>query len=398
MALPTPVQASCSPPAPWPRWVAWGALAVVVGLLLWWHALVLAPFVLSLALAYVLEPGVSALTRRGLPRMVSTAVCLMAAVLLGLLLVLLLVPIVVDLAPMLRQQLPDIAARLWHGVVPWLEQAGVRVPQELSDLRPWVVKQFNTHGDQWAGTLLSSLRMGGSMLLTMTGLAVLVPMLAFYWLMDWGSLMGRARAMVPPRWIGPIDNFLNEADDVLGGYLRGQLLVMLILAAYYSVGLMLFGFNLALPIGVFTGLAVFIPYLGFGLGLILALFSGLLQFAADPGGSGLWWPLMAVGVVYGLGQFIESFFLTPRLVGERIGLHPVGVIFVLMLFGQWLGFVGILMALPVSALLMVVLRRLVALYRGSAIFKSAPPGEAETAAALADAPAVPGNQAPGPRP
>lgn len=398
MAPPTPVQVSYPPSSPWPRWVGWGALAIVVGLLLWWHALVLAPFVLSLALAYVLEPGVSALTRRGLPRMVSTAVCLLAAVLLVLLLVLLLVPIVVDLAPMLRQQLPDIAARVWHNVVPWVEQAGVRVPQELSDLKPWVVKQFNTHGEQWAGTLLSSLRMGGSLLLTMMGLAVLVPMLAFYWLMDWGSLIPRARAMVPPRWVAPIDSFLHEADDVLGGYLRGQLLVMLILAAYYSVGLMLFGFNLALPIGVFTGLAVFIPYLGFGLGLILALFSGLLQFAADPGGSGLWWPLMAVGVVYGLGQFIESFFLTPRLVGERIGLHPVGVIFVLMLFGQWLGFVGILMALPVSALLMVVLRRLLGMYRASGLFRAPPVIEPEAAAALADAPATPRDEAPGARP
>lgn len=363
-----------------------GAFAVVAALLLWWHALVLAPFVLSLALAYVLEPGVSALTRRGFPRMAATAVCLLGAVLLGLLLLLLLVPIVVDLAPMLREQLPEITGRLWHGLVPWLEQMGVRVPQELSDLRPWIVKQFNTHGERWAGTLLSSLRVGGSLLLTLSGLAVLVPVLAFYWLQDWPMLMARARAMVPPRWRAPIDGFIAEADEVLGGYLRGQIFVMLILAVYYSVGLMLFGFNLALPIGVFTGLAVFIPYLGFGLGLILALFSGLLQFAAEPGTAGLWWPLTAVGVVYGVGQFVESFFLTPRLVGERIGLHPAGVIFVLMLFGQWLGFVGILMALPVSALLMVVLRRALILYRGSTLFRDGPPPEPETAAALADAP------------
>ena len=372
-------------PSPWPRWLGLGAFTVVAGLLLWWHALVLAPFVLSLALAYVLEPGVSALTRRGLPRMVSTAVCLLGAVLLGLFLVLLLVPIVVDLAPMLREQLPEIAGRLWHSLVPWLEQMGIRVPQEISDLRPWVVKQFNTNGERWAGTLLSSLRMGGSLLLTLSGLAVLVPVLAFYWLQDWPSLMSRARSMVPPRWRGPMDGFMTEADEVLGGYLRGQILVMLILAVYYSVGLMLFGFHLALPIGVFTGLAVFIPYLGFGLGLILALFSGLLQFAAEPGSTSLWWPLVAVGVVYGLGQLIESFFLTPRMVGERIGLHPAGVIFVLMLFGQWLGFVGILMALPVSALLMVVVRRTIVLYRGSRLFKTGPEPEPEAAAALADA-------------
>lgn len=396
--MPLSPQAQTSPsPSPWPRWLGLSALALAAGLLLWWHALVLAPFVLSLALAYVLEPGVSALARRGVPRAAGTALCLLAAILLGMLLLLLLVPIVVDLAPMLREQLPEIAGRLWHGLVPWLEQMGVRVPQELSDLRPWVVKQFNTNGERWAGTLLSSLRMGGGVLLTMSGLAVLVPVLAFYWLADWPNLMGRARSLVPPLWRQPIDGFIAEADEVLGGYLRGQIMVMLILAVYYSVGLMLFGFNLALPIGVFTGLAVFIPYLGFGLGLILALFSGLLQFAADPGSAGLWWPLVAVGVVYGLGQFIESFFLTPRLVGERIGLHPAGVIFVLMLFGQWLGFVGILMALPVSALLMVVLRRLMVLYRHSRLFRSEPSHDATEVLLEAD-PAEPGEQHRGERP
>jgi predicted PurR-regulated permease PerM len=179
--------------------------------------------------------------------------------------------------------------------------------------------------------------------------------------------MGLARDLVPLPWRSGVDGFLAEADEMLGHYLRGQILVMLILAAYYSVALMLFGFDLALPIGVFTGLAVFIPYLGFGLGLVLALLAGVLQFSADPSG-GLWWPVMAVAVVYGLGQLIESMLLTPRLVGERIGLHPAGVIFVLMLFGQWLGFVGVLMALPVSALLMVVLRRGVQRYRRSRLY------------------------------
>src|SRR6218665_610380 len=131
MPLSPPPQPSYQP-SPWPRWLGITALAVVAGLLLWWHALILAPFVLSLALAYVLEPGVSALTRRGLPRVLSVSVCLLGAMLLGLLLVLLLVPIVVDLAPMLKEQLPEIAGRLWHGLVPWLDQMGVRVPQELS--------------------------------------------------------------------------------------------------------------------------------------------------------------------------------------------------------------------------------------------------------------------------
>jgi predicted PurR-regulated permease PerM len=153
----------------------------------------------------------------------------------------------------------------------------------------------------------------------------------------------------------------------MGRYLRGQLLVMLSLAGFYSVGLLLFGFDLALPIGVFTGLAVFIPYLGFGLGLVLALLSGLLQAAGD--GGSLWWPLVGVAVVYGLGQLLESLLLTPRWVGEQIGLHPVAVILVLMLFGQWLGFVGVLLALPVSALGMVLLTRARRAYQRSGWFQ-----------------------------
>jgi predicted PurR-regulated permease PerM len=158
-----------------------------------------------------------------------------------------------------------------------------------------------------------------------------------------------------------------DCDTVLGEYLRGQLLVMLALAVFYAVGLSLFGLDLAFPIGVFTGLAVFVPYLGFGLGLVLALLAGLLQFS--PGHA-----LLMVAVVYGLGQLVESFVLTPRLVGERIGLHPLAVILALMAFGQLLGFVGVLIALPASAVLLVALRRLREQYFQSQLYAATDPG------------------------
>ena len=148
---------------------------------------------------------------------------------------------------------------------------------------------------------------------------------------------------------------------MLGQYLRGQLLVMVILAVYYSLGLALFRFDLALPVGVFTGLAIFIPYVGFGLGMLLALVAGLLQFASLYG-------LVAVAVVYGLGQVLESFVLTPRLVGERIGMNPLMVIFALLAFGQLFGFVGVLIALPLSALLVVAARRLRLAYLDSRMY------------------------------
>ena len=152
---------------------------------------------------------------------------------------------------------------------------------------------------------------------------------------------------------------------MLGQYLRGQLLVMLILARFYSIGLALFGLDLALPIGIFTGLAVFVPYLGFGLGLILATLAGFLEFAATAGPAKA---LIMVAVVYGLGQVIEGFYLTPRLVGKRIGLHPLAVIFALLAFGQLLGFVGVLIALPASAVLLVAMRRVRAGYMASDLY------------------------------
>jgi predicted PurR-regulated permease PerM len=143
-------------------------------------------------------------------------------------------------------------------------------------------------------------------------------------------------------------------------------MVMVILAVFYSVGLALFGLDLALPIGVFTGLAIFVPYLGFGLGLVLALFAGLLEFSAT---SGVGYALGMVAVVYGLGQMVESLFLTPRLVGERIGLHPLAVIFALLAFGQLFGFVGVLIALPVSAVLLVAMRRAKSGYIASGLYR-----------------------------
>ena len=175
-----------------------------------------------------------------------------------------------------------------------------------------------------------------------------------------------------------MQGFLDETDEVLGQYLRGQLLVMGVLAVFYTVGLALVGLKLALPIGVFTGLAVFIPYLGFGLGLVLALLAAVLQFQAVLG-------VALVGVVYAVGQVVESMYVTPRLLGERIGLHPIAVIFALMAFGHLLGFVGVLIALPASAVLLVGMRRAKARYLRSEMYLEGAPAAAAAAPAKDDA-------------
>lgn len=194
------------------------------------------------------------------------------------------------------------------------------------------------------------------------GNLTLIPLALYYLLLDWEHFIGTLYKFVPLRMRDSVSSFFQEADAVLGQYLRGQLLVMTIMALFFSIGLMLFGLDLAWPIGIFTGLAMFVPYVGFAIGLLMAFVVGVMQL-------GLAKATIMVLVVYGAGQVTESFFLTPRLVGERIGLHPLAVIFALLAFGQLFGFIGILLALPTSAVLLVTIRRVRAQYFQSMLYK-----------------------------
>jgi predicted PurR-regulated permease PerM len=283
---------------------------------------------------------------------------------------LLLVPILVREWPLLQQQLPLLLDRLGDAINPLLAQLGLDVSLDLGDLKAQLVAYLSANREDWLAPLMSSIKLGGSLALALAGYAVLVPVALFFMLYDWTRLVNQVVELVPPAWRASFDSFMQESDEVLGEYLRGQLLVMLSLAVFYAVGLALFGLDLALPIGVFTGLAVFVPYLGFGLGLVLALLAGLLQMAPSEA-------FIMVAVVYGLGQLIESFVLTPRLVGERIGLHPLAVILALMAFGQLMGFVGVLIALPASAVLLVALRRLRRQYLQSDLYRKSGTGQSE---------------------
>ncbi|MCM5678016.1 AI-2E family transporter [Schlegelella sp. S2-27] len=339
-------------------WLGIGAAALA---LLWLLAPVLVPFLLAAVLAYALHPAVEKLVARKVPRLLAVLLIETMVILLLLGLLLLMVPILSKELPLLREQIPVLAARLNEHVVPWLAQHGVHLSLDIESIKAFVVKYLNANFEDWLSAALSSARIGGSFVLAIAGNAVLVPVVLFYLLMDWPRVVERTQQFVPPRFRPAVLGFLAECDEVLGQYLRGQLLVMVILAAFYSIGLALFGFDLAVPVGVFTGLAIFIPYLGFGLGLVLALLAGVLEFAS-------WYGVVAVAVVYGIGQVVESLYLTPRLVGERIGMHPITVIFALLAFGHLLGFVGVLVALPVSALLVVAVRRVRLAYLGSRLY------------------------------
>ena len=346
---------------------AWCLIAALVVLALWLLGPVLTPFVVAAVLAYALTPLVNSIDAWGkgrMPRIMAVILVELLFILALLGLVLLIIPIIAKELPLMREQVPLLADRLNTSLTPWLAQFGIKVSLDVASIKAVALKYLNANYGEMFGSVLSSLKLGGSVALAVIGNAVLIPVALFYLLMDWDKFVARLLELVPPPMRKTFDSFTDEADGVLGQYLRGQLLVMLIMAAFYAVGLSLFGLDLALPIGIFTGLAMFIPYLGFGIGLILAVLAGLLQFASVKA-------LVMVGVVFGIGQVVEGFFLTPRLVGERIGLHPLAVIFALLAFGQVFGFVGVLIALPASAVLLVGIRRLKVRYMASKLYKGA---------------------------
>lgn len=345
-------------------WLAFGIalLALLVKL-----GPIMAPFVAAGILAYALNPAVDWISAKRIARLrVSRALAVIAVMLILLAailaLALIVLPVMRKQIPLLQDQIPGSLARLNAALGPRLHEFGVDLRFDPASIKYFVSKYLATSGDQIWSAILASAKIGGGAVLGWLVTLSLVPIALFYLLLDWHSLLGRMESAIPRRWVGPAVQFSREADTLLAQYLRGQLSVMLALAFYYSVALAAAGFTVALPVGIVTGLLIFIPYLGFGLGLVLALIAAILQFDGLRG-------LMLVAAIYGIGQFIESFILTPRLVGERIGLHPLTVIFALLAFGHLFGFVGILLALPSSAVLAVALRHLRVQYFKSSFYR-----------------------------
>lgn len=357
------------------RAAAWTTIAIVSWLLLALLAPVLMPFLLAAVLAYALHPLVERLHARRVPRWLGASLAITLLMLVMLAVVLLIVPVITKQAPLLRDQVPALLERLNDWVTPLAARFGVNAQVDVTVVREGLKSLVSGREGELIEGLLSSLRIGGSALAAVVGNLFLMPIVAFYLLLDWGNLVRRTKNLIPPRWRDSVQSFLDETDEVLGQYLRGQLLVMGVLAVFYTVLLALVGLQLALPIGVFTGLAVFVPYLGFGLGMVLALLAALLQFQTLLG-------VALVAGVYLLGQVMESLYLTPRLLGERIGLHPIAVIFALLAFGHLFGFVGVLIALPASAVLLVAIRRARNEYMKSELYLDDSPAPAPTPLAL----------------
>ncbi|SIT42724.1 putative membrane protein [Paraburkholderia ribeironis] len=341
----------------------WLAIALGVGILLWLLSPVLTPFLLGAILAYILQPGVAWMVRRRVPRALAALLMILFFTLLMTMLVLLVLAVIQKEGPQLRHQVPAMLAHVSAWLQPKLAMLGLADSLDFASIRDLIMGQLEGSAQTVARYAWTSIRTSGNVMITIVGNLVLVPLVLFYLLFDWNRMLARLQIVVPRRWLDKTLQLARDMDQMLSQYLRGQLLVMAVLAAYYSIALSIAGFEIALPVGIFTGLAVFIPYVGFATGLALALLAALLQF-------GNWYGFGMVALIYGFAQIVESFYLTPRLVGERIGLHPLAVIFALLAFGQLFGFFGVLLALPVSAILSVATRELRQSYLASTLYNN----------------------------
>ena len=337
-------------------------VAVIFALLVHLLGEILTPFLIGAILAYIGNPAVSFGEEHRVPRTVGTLVVLVVTILVVLGLILVLTPLVHSEFAQLLQRLPDLAVLLQTKFAPWLEEKfGIVLELDLASIKAMIADNM-PDAQALTPKVLSSVKAGGTLILAIVINLALIPVVMFYLLRDWNVILKRVEELTPRRWLAKLHTVAAEVDDVLAEFLRGQASVMIVLAIYYAVALSIAGLQFAVPIGILTGLLVFVPYVGFGLGLILGVLAALLQWHGLPG-------FVAVLVVYGVGQLLEGYVLVPWLVGDRIGLHPVAVIFALLAFGQLFGFAGVLLALPASAVLLVALRHLRKAYNESALYR-----------------------------
>ncbi len=309
---------------------------------------VLTPFIAAALLAYVADPLADRLEAAGLPRAAAVIVVFLITIALLAAVVLLIVPLVRAQASALFDVLPRYVLFVEENWLPSLTKYLPVNDGESVGLTPFVEQYGSMAGDFGAKVLSTLTRSGGALVAALISL-FLIPVLTFYMLRDWDVILQRVERILPAGNRSTIVGLAKESDEVLSAFLRGQLLVMLGLAIVYTTGLLLLGLPYALAIGVLSGLVSFVPYLGFVLGIVIAGLTALNEPNAI-------WMLAGVVAVFGVGQFIEGSLLTPKLVGDRIGLHPVIVIFAVMAFGQLFGFFGILLALPAAAVLSVIVR------------------------------------------
>ena len=311
---------------------------------------VLMPFAVAATLAYILNPLVERLEHRKMKRSAASMLVMSLTFLVLLALVLVLVPMFINQFENMMVRVPKLVDYAQGTLLPWLHQylGGFGVRLDRGTVLQWVQTHAGSFKDTASKVASALMSQSGAVAAGLSNL-LLLPLLLYYFLLDWKRWSDGLHGLIPRRYAAGYARIAGEMDQVLGEFLRGQLLVMLIMGMFYGSGLMLTGLDSGFAIGMIAGLLVFIPYLGAFTGLLLSTLAALLQF-------GSWHGLIMVWVVFAIGQLLESFVVTPKIVGDRIGLSPFWVIFSLLAFGQLMGFVGMLIGLPLAAVSLVLLR------------------------------------------
>lgn len=373
------------------RW-QWLIIAAVAGWLVWRLSPILMPFMLAGVFAYLGDPLVDRLERLHLGRGLAASIVFLVMLLVVVLVLMLLVPLIQRQVARFIAALPAYAAWFTHDAMPWLEQK-LHIPASEFDLST-VITRVREHLGTLGGivaTLLGYATRSGLAIIGVGVAVVLVPVVTFYLLRDWDKLVAHIDGLLPREAQPTIRRLARETDSVLGAFVRGQLLVMIALAIFYAVTLKLVGLDVGPLIGMVAGLVSFVPYLGFIIGIVASVIAALVQFH-----DGL--HLVLVVVVFLVANVLENYVLVPKLVGDRIGLHPVAVIFAVLAFGELFGFIGVLLALPLASVTMVLLRFLRERYQASPLYAGRETPQIVTPAGQPVAAAAPDDSEPPPRP
>jgi len=345
----------------------WGIATAVVLVMLWALGGVILPFVVGAAVAYFLNPVARRLQRIGLSRVLATVVIFVFLIALVILALLVIIPTLVQQTNDLIQAAPDLFRQLRNGLTerfPEIMEEGSPLRQSLAAIGEAIQSR--------GGELLQRLLSSAAGVVNLLVFFVVVPVVAFYLLMDWDTLIARIDDLLPREHAPIIRRLARDIDRTLASFVRGQGTVCLILGTFYAVALMVVGLQFGLVVGLIAGLLTFIPYVGALVGGVLSLGLALYQFWGD------WWLILAVAVIFQAGQMVEGNVLTPKLVGNSVGLHPVWLIFALSAFGTLFGFVGMLVAVPIAAAIGVLVRFALDRYREGLLYRGQSPTASDT--------------------
>lgn len=329
---------------------------------MWLFAEIMLPFIAGIVLAYFLDPVADALERLKLPRLAATLVIVLTSVFLLVLVLLLIVPLIGDQIGKFAERLPSNVSTLitlFNDLAPvWMKDALAKTSATL----PASGSDIAAKAAVWIGGLLQSILSGGLALFNLMSLLIITPLVTFYMLNDWDRMVERVDGWIPRDHVATVRGVARDINSAMAGFIRGQGTVCMLLGIFYAVALIAAGLNFGLLIGLTAGLLSFIPFVGAAIGGVLAIATALVQFWPD------WVQILIIAGIFAIGQFIEGNFLSPKLVGQSIGVHPVWLMFALLAFGYLFGFAGILLAVPLAAAIGVLSKFFLNKYLASKLY------------------------------